>query len=73
MMNYMLQIRPTELYLTQFIKMAKLDGCKLTRMPDLNFNFEGGACNNFKKTTDNGTQDVVYLCFGDSKAQKCRT
>ena len=73
MINYMLQIRLTELNLTQFIKMAQLDDCKLTRMPDLNFNFEGGACNTFTETTDDGTQDVVYLCFGDSEAKTCRT
>ena len=55
--------------------MAKVDndGCALKRMSDLNFNFEGGACNTFNETTASGTKEVVYLCFGDTENTKCRT
>ena len=60
---------------TFFIKMAKVDkkGCALKRMSDLEFTFEGGACNTFNQTTASGTQEVVYLCFGDTENTKCRT
>ena len=53
--------------------MAKVDGCELTRLPNLGFSFEGGACNTFNETTNSGTKEVVYLCFGDSESKKCRT
>ena len=71
--SFILFILMLEPSVTFFIKMAKVDDCALKRLDNLNFNFEGGACNTFTETTASGTQDVVYLCFGDTENTKCRT
>ena len=41
-----------------FLKVSKVQNCRLDRIDDLPFDFEEGACNTFSRE-----QEIVMLCF----------
>ena len=46
--------------------MSKVQGCELTRIGDLGFEFDGGACGTFKFP-----EERIMLCFGYAGTRKC--
>ena len=48
------------------LKMSKVIGCELTRIGDLGFEFDGGACGTFKFP-----EERIMLCFAYSGTRKC--
>ena len=50
----------------QTTQMSKVKGCELTRIGDLGFEFDGGACGTFKFP-----EERIMLCFAYSGTRKC--
>ena len=48
------------------VQMSKIKGCELTRIGDLGFEFDGGACGTF-----NFPEERIMLCFAYSGSRKC--
>ena len=57
--------------------MSKVEGCKLSSVGTLEFDFVEGACNTFKHFLQFGYEERVWLCFDSSTIgfanQQCRS
>ena len=53
---------------TKIFKASRIEGCKLIRQNDLEFDFYYGSCNTFQSPTES-----VLLCFDYDHPQTCFT
>ena len=56
-------------YLIYYIfKVSKIEGCKLVRQKNLDFDFQHGSCNSFIEPTSR-----ILLCFSQNDPKVCHT
>ena len=51
-----------------YFQVSKVEGCKLVRQGDLDFDFKYGSCNSFVEPTPR-----ILLCFDSSNSKACHT